>query len=168
MMYIVILFHILPYICSSSWTYFEYISPARSRSTEFRCCQVPKINYLQFYIAVLILDHKSAAKTQGINWETLLTKKIASYEAETFSNTHKLCFHKLYSFMRVYTRVVYLINVFGSNVFGKRPNAQTRALGPGQTRKHCCGNIMFLINVSLFAHLGKHCCGNKICLTSLH
>ena len=31
-------------------------------------------------------------------------------------------------------------------------------LSPGQTRKHCCGNIMFLINVSLFVHLGKYCC----------
>ena len=34
---------------------------------------------------------------------------------------------------------------------------------PGQTRKHCCGNIMVPTNVSLFAPLGKHCCGNKIC-----
>ena len=42
--------------------YFECISSARSRSTEFRCCQDPKINYLQFYIAVLKLDHKSAGK----------------------------------------------------------------------------------------------------------
>ena len=55
--------------------YFECISSARSRSTEFCCCQVPKINYLQFYIAVLKLDHKSAAKTLVINWETLLRKK---------------------------------------------------------------------------------------------
>ena len=37
-------------------------------------------------------------------------------------------------------------------------------LSLGQTRKHRCGNIMFPINVSLFAHLGKHCCGSKICL----
>ena len=36
---------------------------------------------------------------------------------------------------------------------------------PGQTRKHCCKNIMFPINISLFAHLRKHCCGNKICFS---
>ena len=30
-------------------------------------------------------------------------------------------------------------------------------LSPGPTRKHCCENIMFPINVSLFAYLGKHC-----------
>ena len=34
----------------------------------------------------------------------------------------------------------------------------TSLLSPDQTRKHYCENIMFHINVSLFAHLGKHCC----------
>ena len=38
-------------------------------------------------------------------------------------------------------------------------------LGPRQTKKHCCGNIMFSINVSLFAYLEKYCCKNKICLS---
>ena len=33
---------------------------------------------------------------------------------------------------------------------------------PRQTRKHKCGNVMFAINVFLFAHLRKHCSGNKI------
>ena len=39
----------------------------------------------------------------------------------------------------------------------------SRALSPGQTKKHCCVNIMFPTNVFLFSHLGKHCCGNNIC-----
>ena len=30
-------------------------------------------------------------------------------------------------------------------------------------QKHCCGNTMFPMNVSLFAHLGKHFCGSQIC-----
>ena len=38
-----------------------------------------------------------------------------------------------------------------------------RKLSPGQTRKHCCGNILLPVHVSQFAHPGKHCCGNKIC-----
>ena len=36
-------------------------------------------------------------------------------------------------------------------------------VSPGQTRRHCCGNIMFATNVSLFVHPWKHRCGNKIC-----
>ena len=40
--------------------------------------------------------------------------------------------------------------------------ALVHQLSPAPTRKHCGGNIMFPMNVSLFAHLGKHCCGNKI------
>ena len=36
---------------------------------------------------------------------------------------------------------------------------------PGRTIGNIiCRNIMFPINVSLFAHLEKHCFGNKICL----
>ena len=31
---------------------------------------------------------------------------------------------------------------------------------PGQTRKHCCRNIMFSTKVSLFADPWKHCCRN--------
>ena len=34
---------------------------------------------------------------------------------------------------------------------------------PGQTRKHCCGNIVFPINVFPFPDLRKHCCRNKLC-----
>ena len=56
-----------------------------------------------------------------------------------------------------------------SSAFKNSPKLNTetirlKSLSHGQTRKRCCGNIAFRINISLFVHLGKHCCGDKICI----